>query len=93
MELISESECAFAKAVFDIRDHYAHHVGNMHLSVAEVAEKIRLKGNGKIFEQVTWAIGEQGNHYRQGDGAGQKVAAMIKLVWFLKRGTMVRHGG
>jgi hypothetical protein len=51
MGLIAEGTCDFVKALFDIRDHYAHHVRNLHLSVFEVAEKASTK-NKKIFMHV-----------------------------------------
>jgi hypothetical protein len=51
MGIISKERCDFIKAVFDIRDHYAHHVKNLHLSVSEVAKKLQAT-NGQIFMHV-----------------------------------------
>ena len=61
MGLITEECHKFIQAIYEIRNHYAHNVKNIHLSMFEVTEKLAVKNN-KIW--LNLAGMERANKYK-----------------------------
>jgi hypothetical protein len=51
---LNEDLSNFLNALSQVRNRYAHHIVNAHLSVAEVCDKVAAEGNdGKLLEKLT----------------------------------------
>jgi len=54
IDAISDKTSEFIYALFLVRDRYAHHIANAHLSVEQVCEKIAKEGgDGKLLPKLT----------------------------------------
>jgi len=47
--IVSGNRKKFILGIFQLRDHYAHNIKNLHLDILEVIDKVAKEGNGKIM--------------------------------------------
>jgi hypothetical protein len=65
-ELITASDAQFIRTLAKLRNHYAHSIQNMSLSLSEVASRISPEDEGRSVERILYGISKEGQKSEHG---------------------------